>query len=81
MVTSDTQLFAISTSKAPKKNLNNLQKHEIFKTENTEFDGTHPIGKTMSIYCYCESLSGYRKKADLFAMSCIPMIHDYSKVL
>ena len=35
-VTPDTQRFAISTSKIPEKNLNKLQKQEIFKIENSE---------------------------------------------
>ena len=32
----DTQLFAISANKATEKNLNNLQKQEIYKTEKSE---------------------------------------------
>ena len=35
VATPDTQLFVISISTATEKNLNNLQKQEIYKTENS----------------------------------------------
>ena len=35
-VATDTQLFAISTSKATEKVLNNLQQQEIYNIENSE---------------------------------------------
>ena len=54
----DTQLFAISASKVIKKDLNNLQKEEIYKIENSECALTEPIEKPISICCYCECLSG-----------------------
>ena len=47
LATPDTQLFAISTSKATEKNLNNLQKLEIYKIENSECASTHPIEKAI----------------------------------
>ena len=36
VATPDTQLFATSTSKTTEKNLNNLQKQNIYNTENSE---------------------------------------------
>ena len=47
LTTPDTQLFAISTSKTTEKNLNNLQKLEIYKIENAECASTHPIEKVI----------------------------------
>ena len=38
MATPDTELFAISTIKVTWKNLNKLQKQEIFNIENSEVD-------------------------------------------
>ena len=61
LATPDTQLFAISTSKATEKNLNNLQKQEIYKVENSECASIHPIEKAVSICCYCECLSENHK--------------------
>ena len=77
MATPDTELFAISTIKVTWKNLNKLQKQEIFNIENSEVDWIHPIGKTISVCCYCKCLSGHHKKLDLFTLSCIPIIHDF----
>ena len=77
----DTQLFAISTSKAPEKN--NLQKQETYKVKNSECAWTHPFEKTMSICCYGEYLSGFNRIKLvflLFYMSCINVTH-YFKVL
>ena len=58
LATPDTQLFPISTSKATEQNLNNLQKQEIYKIENSECALTHPNEKAISNCCYCECLSG-----------------------
>ena len=61
LATPDTQLFAISTSKATEKNLDNLQKQEVYKIENSECASTHPIEKAIPICCYRECLSGNHK--------------------
>ena len=39
----DTQLFAIITSKSAEKNLNNLQKQEIYSIEHSECASAHVI--------------------------------------
>ena len=70
--TPDTQLFAISTSKAAEKILNKLQK-QIYKIENSECAWTHPVEKTISICCYCECLSGYHKIKSIFLL-CLALI-------
>ena len=43
VATPDTQLFAISTNKTTENKLINLQKQEIYKTEDSECPSTHPI--------------------------------------
>ena len=68
VATPDTQLFALSTSKATEKNLNNLQKQEIYMIENSECAWTHPIQKTKSICFCCECLSGYNKVKLIFIL-------------
>ena len=72
VATPDTQLFAISTSKATDKILNKLQK-QIYKTENSECAGTHSIEKTILICCYCECLYGYHKIKLIFLL-CLALI-------
>ena len=67
VATPDTQLFAITTSKATEKILNKLQK-QIYKTENSECTRTHPIEKTISICCYSEYFSGYNKIKLIFLL-------------
>ena len=61
LATPDTQLFAISTSKATEKNLDNLQKQEVYKIESFECASTHPVEKAIQICCYRECLSGNHK--------------------
>ena len=43
VATPDTQLFATSTNKTTENKLINLQKQEIYKTEDSECPSTHPI--------------------------------------
>ena len=50
------------------ENLNNLQKQEIFKTENSKCGWTHSIGKTILICCYWECLSAHHKKILSFCL-------------
>ena len=76
VATPDTQLFAISTSKATEKNSNNLQKQQIYKIENSGCAWTHNIEKTKLICYYCECLSGYNKTKFIFllCMVCLVLI-------
>ena len=76
VATPDTQLFAISTSKATEKNLNNLQKQEIYMIENSECAWAHPIQKTKLICYCCECLSEYNKTKLIFLLClvCIVLI-------
>ena len=73
VATPDTQLLAISTSKATENKLNNHQKQEIYKMQNSECASTHLIGKAMSIYCYCEYLSG-NHKIKLILLLCLVLL-------
>ena len=75
MATPDTQLLAISTSKATENKLNNHQKQEIYKMQNSECASTHLIGKVMSIYCYYIYTVKPQNKVDPFTLSCIAIIH------
>ena len=66
--TPDTQLFAITTSRATGKNSNNLQRQSIYKIQNSECAWTYTIEKTKSICYYCECLSGYNKTKLIFLL-------------
>ena len=71
LATPDAQLTdTFSTSKATEKNLNNLQKQEIYNIENSECASTHPIEKAISNCCYCECLSG-NQKIKLILLLCL----------